>query len=376
MSNDEPQHEVPGADEPLVPLPPQPDGVPWPTADWPTGPVPDGVDLEALVERLVTDEATYGTTYAVVVVQGGRLLLERYGGALPHWDGPDEPVSVDTPLLSWSMAKSMVHITTGILVAEGRLDPVAPAPVPSWQAPGDGRGAITLDHLLTMRDGLGWAEDYVDGQTSDVIHMLFGEGAADVAGYATARPLAHEPGTHFTYSSGTSNIVARIAGDAVADLTGDRGAEAMAAFLHDRLFGPIGMTTARPRFDDAGTWVASSYVYATARDMARFGLLALRGGTWDGRQVVPAAWIDHGRTPRSVDPDDGWIHGAHWWVVGDDLGSFWANGYEGQAILCVPALDLVVVRLGRSPATASGPLRRWRADVVDAFRGTERPINR
>jgi CubicO group peptidase (beta-lactamase class C family) len=114
--------------------------------------------------------------------------------------------------------------------------------------------------------------------------------------------------------------------------------------------------------------VASSYLYATARDFARLGLLALRGGSWDGRQVVPGSWIDHGRRPRSVDPDDGWIHGAHWWVVGDDLGSFWANGYEGQAILCVPGLDLVVVRLGHSSATTSRHLKTWRAEVVDAFR--------
>ncbi len=347
----------------LVPLPTQPPGVPWPTDDWPRGEEPPGVDLSGLVDRLVTDEATFGTTYAVVVVQGGRLLLERYGGALPHWDGPDEPVTPDTPLLSWSMAKSMAHVATGILVAEGRLDPAAPAPVPAWSSPDDPRRAITLDHLLTMRDGLAWGEDYVDGRTSDVIHMLFGEGAADVAGYATARPLAHPPGTHFTYSSGTSNIVARIAGDAVGG-----GPDGMRGFLGERLFGPIGMRSARPRFDDAGTWVASSYVHATGRDMARFGLLALRGGSWDGRSIVPARWIDHGRTPRSVDPDDGWIHGAHWWVVGDDLGSFWANGYEGQAILCVPGLDLVVVRLGHSPATASGPLKAWRAEVVEAWR--------
>ena len=128
------------------------------------------------------------------------------------------------------------------------------------------------------------------------------------------------------------------------------------------------MTTADPRFDDAGTWIASSYVCATARDMARFGLLYLRDGMWDGIRMLPEGWVDHARRARSVDPDDGRCYGAHWWVTGDDLGTFWANGYEGQSITVCPALDLVVVRLGKSTKEQYPALVDWRPRMVDAFR--------
>jgi CubicO group peptidase (beta-lactamase class C family) len=127
------------------------------------------------------------------------------------------------------------------------------------------------------------------------------------------------------------------------------------------------MRSADPRFDQAGTWIASSYVWATARDMARFGYLYLRGGEWDGRRLLPEGWVDHGRRARSRDAD-GRFYGAHWWVVGDDLGTFWANGYEGQSILVCPGLDLVVVRLGKSLADQYPALTDWRARVVDLFR--------
>lgn len=358
-------------DDPLVPLPTQPAGVPWPTGDWPTGPVPPGVDLAPLLDAVCTDTDRYGQTYAVVVVHRGRLVAERYQGELPRFDGPGTPVERTTPLLSWSMAKSITHAAVGILAGQGRLDPQAPAPVPAWHAePDDPRAAILLDDLLAMRDGLDFREHYVIGEPSDVIPMLFGDGRDDVAGYAIARPAAHPPDVRFNYSSGTSNVVARIVGDAVGDRAhdGHHGAN-VTGFLREALFTPLGMRSATIRCDAAGTFVGSSYVYAEARDFARFGLLYLRDGTWDGHRLLPEGWVDHGRRARSVDPDDGWIHGAHWWVVGDDLGTFWANGFEGQSILCCPALDLLVVRLGRSP-DHSAALRAWRAAVVDAFRAS------
>jgi CubicO group peptidase (beta-lactamase class C family) len=323
--------------------------------------LPAGVDLEPPLRAAFDDGGPLATTFAVVIVHRGRVVAERYGGAVPHWDGPDVPVDVTTPLLSWSMAKSMLHAVVGMLLGDGRLGLDAPAGVPVWSAPGDPRGAITLDHLLQMRDGLDFAEDYEDAPASDVIEMLFGRGQHDVAAFAADRRLAAPPGTRFNYSSGTSNIVSGI----VARTVGP--AAAYEQFLRERLFDPIGAASARATFDAAGTWVASSYVHATARDFARFGLLYLRDGVWDGRRLLPDGWVDHGRLARSVDPTDGSLYGAHWWVVGDDHGSFWASGYEGQSILVCPALDLIVVRLGRTPEALTDPLREWRSDVVDAF---------
>ena len=312
------------------------------------------------MDEVFADAERFGTTYAVVVVQGGRLLLERYGGALPHFDRPPTPVEPDTPLLSWSMAKSVLHATVGVLVGEGRLSLDAPPGVPGWD---DGRAAITLDQLLQMRDGLAWNEDYVDAGASDVIEMLFGSGQDDVAAYAEARPLAHEPGTVFNYSSGTSNVIAAIVGRIVG--TGD----AVRRFVLDRVLHPIGMGSADPRLDEAGTFVGSSYVYATAQDWARFGTLYLRDGVWDGRRILPAGWVDHGRRVRSVDESDGGLYGAHWWIDQLDTarGTFRASGYEGQMVAICPPLDAIVVRLGSTPEAIVPNLPPWRKRVLDAL---------
>jgi CubicO group peptidase (beta-lactamase class C family) len=345
----------------LIPLPRQLRGVPWPTSEWPHAGIPPEVALDPLLDQVCDDTGPLATTYAVVVVHRGRLIAERYQGGLPHFDRPPEPVTVESRLLSWSMAKSMLHAVVGLLVKDGRLDLDAPADVPEWSDPGDPRHAITLRHLLAMRDGLDFAEDYVDDRTSDVIAMLFGDGQADMAHFAADRPLAAAPDTRFNYSSGTTNIISAV----VARLVGP-GAP-YEAFLHERLFGPLGMASARPEFDGAGTWVASSYVRATARDFARFGLLYLRDGVWDGTRLLPEGWVDYGRTIESVDPEDG-PYGAHWWgVAGDTLGTFRASGYEGQSITICPALDLIVVRLGKTPTEHDPDLVAWRADVVQAF---------
>jgi CubicO group peptidase (beta-lactamase class C family) len=347
----------------LVPLPGQPDGVPWPTGDWPTGELPPAVaaEVEAQLDRVCDDTGPLATTYAVVVVRRGQLVAERYQGQLEHFDRAPDPVTETTPLLSWSMAKSMLHAVVGLLVGDGRLDLDAPAEVPEWSSAGDPRHAITLRHLLAMRDGLDFVEDYVDERVSDVIEMLFGAGQADMAHFAADRPLAAAPGERFNYSSGTSNIISAI----VARVVGS--GSSYERFLRERLFDLLGLRSATPELDAAGTWVASSYVRATARDFARFGLLYLRDGVWDDTRLLPEGWVDYGRTIESVDPMDG-PYGAHWWgVAGDTLGTFRASGYEGQSITICPALDLVVVRLGKTSADHYPDLTEWRADMVAAF---------
>ena len=343
----------------LVPLAPQPADVPFPGADWPEGDVPAGVDIEALLDPMFDEEGPMRTTYAVVIVHKGRLVAERYGGAIEHWDKPDEPVSATTQLLSWSMAKSMLHAVVGMLVEEGRLSLDAPAPVPAWRF--DGRNEVTLRHLLCMRDGLDFKEDYVDADVSDVIEMLFGRGAEDVAGFAAERLLVAKPGERFNYSSGSTNVISGI----VRDVLG--AGDPYRRFLHERLFDPIGMSSAEARFDDVGTWIASSYVYATARDFARFGLLYARDGVWDGERLLPEGWVDDARQMRSVDEEIGRLYGAHWWGIPDSGGTFYAQGYEGQSIVICPPLDLIFVRLGKTPAERRQHLYDWQGRVITAF---------
>jgi CubicO group peptidase (beta-lactamase class C family) len=319
------------------------------------------VALEGLLDQICDDSGPLATTYAVVIVHRGRVVAERYQGHLEFFDRAPETVTARTPLLSWSMAKSILHAVIGMLVGDGLLDITAAADVPEWSAAGDPRHAITLHHLLTMRDGLDFVEDYVDERVSDVMAMLFGAGQSDMAHFAADRPLAAVPGARFNYSSGTSNIISSV----VSRLVG--AGRPYERFLHQRLFDRIGMHSATPEFDATGTWVASSYVRATARDFARFGLLYLRDGVWDGTRLLPEGWVDYGRTIASVDPEDG-PYGAHWWgVEGDTFGSFRASGYEGQSITVCPALDLIVVRLGKTAAAHSPDLARWRAEMVRAF---------
>ncbi|MDA8061468.1 MAG: serine hydrolase [Actinomycetota bacterium] len=345
----------------LVPLPRHPVGLPWPTVAWPSATPPPEWDLGPRLGEMFSDEERFGTTYAVAVAHRGSLVFERYQGELEHWDRPSEPVGPGTGLLSWSVAKSVLHAAVEILVGQGRIDPQAPAPVAEWSTPGDPRGRISVDDLLTMRDGLDWVEDYdLGAERSDVITMLFGgEGAAgveDMAGFAADRPLAAEPGSRFSYSSGTTNVLSGV----VAGIVGRH--QAYLDWLAAALFGPLGMTSARPGLDRSGTWAASSYLHASARDWLRFGELYLRDGVWEDRRLLPQGWVDEGRRPRSPDDAGTWF-GAHWWTDCDDLGTFWASGYEGQTVTVCPGLDLVVVRFGRTP-DGSGAVGEWRRALL------------
>ena len=346
---------------PLVPLPTQPAGVSWPTEGWPTGGLPAGVELDGLMESAFDPDGPLHDTYAVVAVQGGRLVYERYGGALPRFDGPGRPVVAETPVLSWSMAKSMLHAVVGMLVADGRLDPAAPADVPLWSAADDPRRAITLDHLLAMRDGLAFFEEYEDPEQSDVIQMLFGRGQSDMAAFAADRGLAAAPGSRFNYSTGTSmvvsGIVARVlgAGDPVPQVP-------HRAAVHPDRHGDGHAGLRRRRF------LGGRLVRARHGPRLRPVRTVLPAGRHLGRpRLLPGGWVDAGRTPRSVDPEDGHLYGTHWWTRDEPLGTFWAAGHEGQYIDVCPALDLVLVRLGRTDAERTPLVRAWRDEVIGAF---------
>ena len=344
---------------------PQPEGVAWPTKEWPRASSPDE-DLDNVVDELFTvDELA--VTNAVVVVQGGQVLVERYGGVREFFDRPAEPITAQSHLLSWSIAKSVLHMVLGTLVDEGRLDPDQLAPVPEWSDPTDPRHQIRIRDLLAMRDGLDFIEEYEIGKESNILEMLWGEGQDNMAAYTANRPLAHEPGTRFYYSSGSTNILSRIVADHVG--YGDQ----YDAYLHARLFDPLGMNEPIAGFDGAGVFVGSSFLHAQALDFAKFGLLYLRGGQWDNQQLVSRAWAATAQVPLSVDKEDGSLYSWQWWVKGDRYGTYWASGYEGQRIIVVPALDAVVVRLGHTPSENYPALSEWRDRVLDVLASSYTP---
>ncbi|MEM7271665.1 MAG: serine hydrolase [Actinomycetota bacterium] len=290
-------------------------------------------------------QGPFGLSLAFVAIKGGRLVAERYGPTA----GPDEA------LISWSMAKSFTQALIGVLVADGRLGVEDTAVLEAWSDPEDPRSAITVDHLLRMVPGTQFNEDYVDAETSHCIEMLFGSGNPDMSGYAAALPAIAPPNTVFNYSSGTSVLLCRILADRVG-----RG-DAFEAWMREVLLDPIGLT-ARLTFDDAGVWVGSSFLHATARDFARFGLLYLRDGIWDGRRLLPEGWADYART-RQATNDEGGAYGAHWWIWPQDHDVFFASGYETQRIIVDPANDLVLVRLGKTPVEQAPAVDAWLEEI-------------
>ena len=295
--------------------------------------------LEAVLDDAFTDPdpANPRRTRAIVVVKDGQIIAERYA------DGYDR----DTPFLGWSMTKSVTHALLGILVKQGKLDIHQPAPVPEWASPDDPRHAITTDQLMRMSSGLEFNEDYADLSTG-VTQMLYN--TTDMAAYAANMPLVADPDTVWNYSSGTANILSRI----IRDLVGGDVTDYW-AFPQTALFHPIGINSAVMEPDASGTLVGSSYMYATARDWARFGLLYLNDGVWNGERILPEGWVDYARTPTP--PSQG-EYGALWWLnrgqgehkewegVPDD--AYAAEGHDGQYVVVVPSRSMVIVRLGVS----------------------------
>ncbi len=323
--------------------------------------------LTTLVDELCQRPADQGVTLALLIQHRGDIVAERYGIQPENIFQPAIEITAESTLTSWSMAKSITHAAVGILVGDGRLDIEAPAPVPEWI--GTPKAAITTLQLLEMRSGLRFVEDYVDDEISHCIEMLYGESGPSHAAYAAALPLDHEPGTHYSYSSGTTNIIARIIGDIVNGGPGgdpEQRRAAIESFLRDRLFAPIGMDSATPKFDGAGDFVGSSYVFATARDFAKFGeLYRLEGVAAAGQRILPHGWFDHARAPVSHDDENGCDYGRHWWMWPEVPSSLACHGHEGQYIVVVPERELVIVHLGKTDASVAPQLRARLRQLID-----------
>ncbi len=334
----------------LVKFPAQLDSVPWPTESWSRGDVnpKNPSAFKNTVENLFDYKSKYGYTYALLVVKEGKLVFEKYGyGSNSFY-----------LQYSWSIAKSITHALVGALVADGKLDIYEPLSLSEWSE--DSRSKITIDHLLKMSGGLQFNEDYIGQSSSDVIRMLMFEGRHDTGAFAANQPLLNSPGEFWSYSSGSTNIICRVLKRIVGD-----GANGMIKYMNERLFEPIGIRTATPKFDTSGTFIGSSFLMAIPQDFARFGLLYLRGGVWENRQILSKDWIDYGRTPSFKDETQ--CYGAHWWINPNNLAQFYASGFEGQTLLLDPNRDTMVLRLGRTSDLEAASLRSKLYDLVDSL---------
>lgn len=275
-------------------------------------------------------------TLAVIVVYEGQIIGERYATGIER----------NSRLLGWSMTKSLTNGLIALLVKEGKLSLEAPAPVPEWQS--DDRKNITLNNLMQASSGLDWSESYFSPGT---FHNMFSH-SDDMGGFAASQKLKYSIGTHWEYSSGTTNILSKIVRQTVGDANYPR-------YGFENLFHKIGMTTLLVESDASGTWVGSSYGYASARDWARFGLLYLNDGVWNGERILPEGWVKYSSTPAPASPIG--QYGAQFWLNAGAKGNpqkcfhpgvpsdeYGAEGAEEQNVFIIPSKKLVLVRLGVS----------------------------
>jgi CubicO group peptidase (beta-lactamase class C family) len=313
-----------------------------------------------------------GETRAAVLMANGKLAAERYA---PGYDQ-------QTRFVSWSMAKTVTAVLIGMLIADGRLSLEDPAPVPLWQRSGDPRSDITLEHLLQMRAGLRHTEGGDPPYESSEVRMLFLDGRDDMARWANEQPLEAEPGERFEYSSNTTVILADIASRALTSSDDpDARRQAVARYLEERLFRPLGMTSIVPEFDAAGTLIGGSLMHATARDWARFGEFLREGGRAPGgEQIVPRRWVEKMVTSSPTANQYGyqiWLNrplGSQGAEFGHPLfperapaSLFALIGHMGQYVLVSPEQQLTLVRLGHSDTEERPAMLQQAADIIALY---------
>lgn len=324
--------------------------------------------IKAKADALFADADAVGETRALYVLKDGAPVYERYGEGF----GPE------TKMISWSMAKSITAVLTGIMVSDGQLSLDSPAPVAAWQRSGDPRGAITLADLLHMSSGLEHVENGDPIWEGDTVAMLFGGGAPDMAAFAEAKPAAAQPGEVFNYSSATSVILADILADTLTpSKSPEARREAMREFISGRLAEPLGMTSLTPEFDAAGTMIGGSIMHATARDYAKFGEFLRNHGVVNGQRLLPESWMDFMLKPSAKDAG----YGGHIWLnrtrprgvtpsLWPDRGPndlFACIGHQGQYIIVSPSQRLTIVRLGVTDDDQFPELRRHLAELTAAL---------
>jgi CubicO group peptidase (beta-lactamase class C family) len=266
-------------------------------------------------------------TRSVVVVYKDKIIAEKYA------DG----FSKNSRILGWSMTKSITATYFGILQKQGKIDIMKPAPIAEWK--NDERKKITLNNLLQMNSGLEWEEDY--GKISDVTKMLYI--AEDMTTPQIDKPLVGKPNSTWNYSSGTTNLLSGILRKQF------KTHQEYLDFWYNSLFDKIGMHSALVEVDMNGNFIGSSYGWATTRDWAKFGLLYLHKGNWNGEQLFDESWSKYVSTPTNT--SNGSYGGQFWLNAGGKFPNapkdmYYASGYQGQMVAIFPSHDLVIVRMG------------------------------
>ncbi|MEO6720372.1 MAG: serine hydrolase [Ferruginibacter sp.] len=317
------------------------DTVAWPMGDK-INTAPDSVinyaKLKQAVGNVFIEEDTTKPirTRAVVVVHNGNIIAEQYASGY----------SKNSKLMGWSMTKSITNALTAILVKDGKLNVSDIAPVPEWSDAKDIRHNITIKNILQQTTGLDFLENY--SKSCDATKMLFA--SADMAAYTASHGPHNKPGQVFYYTSGNTNILSRIIRQTV-------GEQDYHAFPYERLFYKLGMYSTIIEPDASGTFVTSSYSYGPARDWARFGLLYLNDGVYNGERLLPEGWVKQTTTPSDVAKRG--QYGYQFWLNAGarndsakrslpscptDL--FYSHGYEEQYVFIIPSKNMVIVRLG------------------------------
>ncbi len=309
--------------------------------------------LKRALDAAFLNENKRRNTLAVAVFHAGELVAERYA----------EGISQTTPLPGWSMTKSVTATLMGMLADQGLVDTQAPGALAEWRGTGDPRQAITIDQLLRMTSGLNLVEDHSGADVNS--RMLFQE--SDGAAFSARQPLLYDVGSTYDYMSGNTVLAARI----VLTHTGE-DLEKSHTWIEENLFRPLTMHSAVLEPDQAGTFIGSSFMLASARDWAQLGLLYMNDGTYDGRRLLSEDWIDYvlAWTPQSGKS----AYGAGFWLNQFGNGelrwpevpadAFWMNGFQSQYVFVIPSEELVIVRLGASSTYPR--VRELVSDVIAA----------